>query len=247
MDLIKTKSFKLAIRIKGSKKSKKLAILIPGRLDTKDYANFISHAEYLANKGFFAISFDPPGTWDSPGNIDIYSTTNYIKAVNELIEYFGNRPTLLLGHSRGGSVAIISSLNPVVTSMVLVMASYGTPSPPSDESKQAGFQEELRDLPPGSSKTSGQKIFLLPLAYWKDGKKYNPLQVLKKSLKPKLIIYGNCDEFTSVNKVKDVYNKIPEPKMIKEICSNHDYRYHPTAIKEVNNAIGQFLDRFQND
>ena len=92
MDLIKTKSFELAILAKGNRDSKKLAILIPGRLDTKNYANFISHAEYLASRGFFAVAFDPPGTWESPGGIDLYTTTNYIKAINELIEYFGNAP-----------------------------------------------------------------------------------------------------------------------------------------------------------
>ena len=64
VNLIKTKSFELAIFSKGDKNSSKLAILIPGRLDTKDYANFVSHADYLADKGFaqYEISnFSKPG------------------------------------------------------------------------------------------------------------------------------------------------------------------------------------------
>ncbi len=60
MNLIKTKSFELAVNTKGNEHSNKIAILLPGRLDTKDYACFDSHIEYLARKGFFAISFDPP-------------------------------------------------------------------------------------------------------------------------------------------------------------------------------------------
>lgn len=245
MDLIKTKSFELAILSRGNKDSEKLAILIPGRLDTKDYANFISHAEYLANRGFFALAFDPPGTWESPGGIGLYTTTNYLKAIDELIEYFGNKPTLLLGHSRGASVAILASMsNPAVVGIVLVMANYGTPTTPSEDAIQKGFQVSYRDLPPGTSKTKEQKEFALPIAYWKDGERYNPVQAFKKCTKPKLLIYGTQDEFTSPNTVKELYEAIPEPKMIKEVDSNHDYRYHMGIIEEVNTEIGLFLDRY---
>ncbi len=245
MDRIKTKSFELAIFARGDEKSKKLAILIPGRLDTKDYTNFVSHVKYLANRGFFALAFDPPGTWDSSGEIDTYTTTNYIKAINELIEYFGGRPTLLLGHSRGGSVAMLTSMsNPAITGIILIMANYGMPTAPSEKAKQKGFQISYRDLPPGASKSSEQKKFSLPISYWKDGEHYNPLQALKECTKPKLLIYGTRDEFTSTKEVRQIYENIPEPKMILKIDSGHGYRYHSRVIAEVNKAIGKFLKSF---
>src|SRR6188472_3031779 len=109
--IIKTKSFELGVYTAGDKDSLKLAILIPGRLDTKDYVNFVSHAKYLSGRGFFVVGFDPPGTWESPGTTDLVTTTNYIKAIDELIEYYGNKPTLLLGHSRGGAAATLASID----------------------------------------------------------------------------------------------------------------------------------------
>src|SRR3989338_3368795 len=155
MNRIKTKSFELAVLVRGNKNSKKLALLIPGRLDTKDYAHFVSHAEYLADQGFLAVAFDPPCIWESSGDIKIYTTTNYIRAINELIEYFGNKPTLLLGHSRGGSAAMLASMsNPAIIGIVVIMANYGPPTPPNDEAKQNGFLVSYMDLPPGTSKTS---------------------------------------------------------------------------------------------
>lgn len=244
MEIIKTKSFELSIFTKGDKNSTKLAILLPGRLDTKDYGNFTSHADYLGKKGFLVVAVDPPGIWGSPGEIDLYSTTNYIKAVNELIEYFGNKPTLLLGHSRGAAVSIFVSLsNPNVIGIVLVLANYGEPTPPSRDSLQKGFQISHRDLPPGTSKTKEQKEFLLPLSYWEDGKKYNAGQSLKKCTKPKLLVYGTKDEFTPTKEVEELYKTIPEPKMIKMIDSVHDYRYYSEAIKETEEAVGQFLTK----
>src|SRR3989344_8097436 len=128
MERIRTQFFELAANIKGNKDSKKLALALPGRLDTKDYACFTSHIEYLARKGFLAVSFDPPGTWESPGGIELFTTTNYIKAVNELIEYFGNKPTFLLGHSRGAAVSILAgTANPHVKGFVAIMAAYDGP------------------------------------------------------------------------------------------------------------------------
>lgn len=245
MDIVKTKSFELAVLSRGDKNSSKLAILLPGRLDTKDYINFVSHAEYLASRGFFALSFDPPGTWESLGGIELYTTTNYIKAVNELIEHFSNRQTLLIGHSRGAAVAILASMaNPAIIGIIPIMPNLGAPTAPEKENIKKGFFRSYRDMPPGTSKTVEQKEFNLPITYWTDGQKYNPTDALKKCTKPKLLVYGTDDEFTPVEVVKKSFEFVPEPKMIKEVASDHDYRYHPEVIREIEEEIGRFIDRY---
>lgn len=244
MQLIKTKSFELAINTKGNPSSEKVAICIPGRLDTKDYANFTSHLEYLADNGFYAIAFDPPGTWESPGRIELFTTTNYIKAVDELIEYFGNKPTLLLGHSRGGAVSVLASTNPNVIGIVLVMAAYGDPTPPDQEEVKQGFKVSYRDLPPGDKKTEEQKRFELPVNYWTDGEKHNVMVTLKNCTKPKLLFSGTNDEFYTPSEIQEIYDAIPEPKMLHELNSDHDYRRHHEIIDEVNEVTGQFLDKY---
>lgn len=105
MKTVRTKTFELAVCAKGDPRSSKLALVLPGRLDTKSYIHNTRLVDYLASRGYFALSFDPPGTWESPGDITLYTTTNYLKAVDELIEYFGGKPTLLAGHSRGGTIS----------------------------------------------------------------------------------------------------------------------------------------------
>lgn len=242
MGIIKTKSFELAVNTKGDKNSEKIAILLPGRLDTKDYANFVSHLEYLAGKSFYTVAFDPPGTWESPGGIELFTTTNYLKAVNELIEYYGNKPTLLLGHSRGGNVTILASTNPCVIGIILVMSSYEAPTPP--ESVNGDFQMEHRDLPPGNKRTKEQKEFALPLNYFKDGEKFNPLAILKDCKKPKLLFSGTDDKYYTPKEIQEIYESIPEPKMLHELNSDHSYRRHPEIVEEVNKIIGEFLDRY---
>lgn len=244
MQIIKTKSLELAIISAGDEKSDKLAIVIPGRLDTKDYAQNPSHIEFLASKGYFAISFDPPGTWDSPGPIDLFSTTNYIKAVNELIEFYGSKPTLLMGHSRGGTVSMLAApLNEKVTAMISVNSSYGGAST-EDKPIPGETHPSYRDIPPGSARTKQQKRFDLGYAYFEDSDKYNALNELSKSSKPKLFFYGNQDNITPAEEVKHMYEVSLEPKMIHELNSEHDYRLHPEIIDEVNKVVGEFLDKY---
>ena len=243
MNMLKTKSFELAVYAKGDPESPKLAIIVPGRLDTKDYVHNTSLVGYLASRGYFALSFDPPGTWESPGDIALYTTTNCIKAVEELIAHFGNKPTLLAGHSRGGTVAmLVGPGNPHVTHLVAIFSYYGAPSDPEPERIEHGALVSYRDLPPGTEKTKERKRFDLPLNYFEDGKQYNALPGLKNCTKPKLFFYGMQDIMNDPEEVKKAFAESAEPKMIQAVDSEHDYRYHPEAIEEVNRVIGEFLD-----
>lgn len=245
MNTIKTKSFELAVYARGDESSPKLAVVIPGRLDTKDYVHCISHVDYLSSKGYFALSFDVPGTWNSPGDIKEYSTTTYLKCLYELIEHFGNKPTLLVGHSRGGTVTMLASSNKAVEGIVAIMATYGDPEPPDPKKLKAEYEVSYRDLPPGKVRTKEQKEFHLPTNYFVDSAKYDPVAVLRQLTKPKLLVYGDQDSFTEQSEVEEVYKNIPEPKMKKLVHSPHDYRLLPDVLEEINQTIGIFLGRYE--
>jgi pimeloyl-ACP methyl ester carboxylesterase len=202
-----------------------------------------SHTDYLAQNGFYAVSFDPPGTWESPGDISLYTMTNYIQAVNELIAHFGNRPTLLVGHSRGSSIAtLIGISNPHVEAFVSVMCSL---SPSAYTSlgenitwQQTGYQDEYRDPPGGGPETKHLK---LPYSFYQDQRRYDLKDGLQTCTKPKLFIYGTRDEIATPQKVKSLYDVASSPRQIYELNSDHDYRLHPHLITEVNDAIGSFV------
>lgn len=244
MEIIKTKSFELAIYAKGNPNSQKLAIVLPGRLDTKDYFHLTSLVDYLSTKDYFALSFDPAGTWESPGSIGLYTNSNTINSVEELIEYFGNKPTLLAGHSRGGTIAmLVGPKNQYVTHFISIFSHYGPSGYPDKNKIIEGKVASYRDLPPGKTRTKERKRFDLPIQYFKESEKYNALAGLKNSNKPKLFFYGTKDNLVSKEGVKKAYNESSSPKEIQEINSEHDYRLHPEIVEEVNNKIGEFLDK----
>jgi pimeloyl-ACP methyl ester carboxylesterase len=237
-NFVKTKSFELAVYAKGSEKAEKLALILPGRLDTKDYPHIKSHVDFLAGKGYQAISFDPPGTWESKGGIEIYSMTNYLKAINELVEHLGNKSTLLMGHSRGGTIALLAGTrNDCVTQMVSVF-SHPTPSKPREETREKGFETTWRDDPGNPEK----KIkFDLPFAFFQDALNYNPVEALSKCGKPKLFFLAKRDEITPPQEIREMFKKASEPKRLRELDSTHDYRYKPELIGKVNEEVWEFL------
>ena len=244
MNIINTLSYKIAVNATGDKNASKIAILMPGRLDTKDYANFTSHLDVLAKQGYFAVAIDAPGTWESPGDINEYNTSTYLKTVNQLIDHYGNKPTLLLGHSRGGATAMLASANPAVSGLVVVNSAYGKPSKADPNNVINGYLKESRDLPPGNKRTKEQKIFKLPLKYFEDGAKHDPILALQLFKKPKLIVHGTKDEFVGITRVKEIYATLASPKMFIQINSAHDYRLYPSAISKVNSALEDFLVRY---
>jgi pimeloyl-ACP methyl ester carboxylesterase len=238
---IKTKSFNLAVFQKGLLDSKKLALVLPGRLDTKDYPHMRSHVNFLASKGYLAISFDPPGTWESKGDLSIFTTTNYIKAIRELINYFGNKPTLLVGHSRGGSIAIIAGIKfQEVEKFISIMGKASYKNDKYPEWERNGTKLHVRDAPLDYNEKT--KSFDLSYEFVKESWRYDPTNNLKKCKKPKLFIAGIKDNMVDKSIVHELYNISSEPKQIHIIDSEHDYRKDEKIIQEVNKLIENFID-----
>lgn len=246
MSLVKTDSFQLAIYSKGNPNSEKLALVLPGKLDTKDYSHMKSHVNYLVKMGYFALSFDPPGTWESPGDIKLYTMTNYLKAINELIGYYGNKQTFVIGHSRGGSMAIIAgATNPHVSAFVSIMSSFfkgGFQEKGDDSWREKGYIESMRDLPPGGGPK--EKRFELPYSFFKDQVKYDLTEEILSSAKPKLFFLGKQDTLVPPSRIRGTYELFIEPKELYELDSDHDYRLNEKLIEEVNNVVGDFLKKY---
>lgn len=244
---INTKSFMLATYARGDSNAKKIALVLPGQLDTKDYPHMRSHVDFLSSQGFFALSFDPPGTWESGDDISQYTMTNYLKAINELINYFDNKPTFVMGHSRGGSMATLAGItNPDVIAFAAVMSTY-TYNPDintryrDEEWKTSGVKDSYRDLPSDPNKN---RLFKLPYSFVEDSMQYDMLDGLKQYIKPKLFFLGIHDAMIKPEVVRKAYGAAAEPKQLYELDSDHDYRWHPELINEVNRVVGDFLQRY---
>lgn len=242
---IKTENFELAVYAEGDEHADKLALVIPGRLDSKDYAHNKALVTLLATKGYYALSFDPPGVWESPGGIELFTTSNYLKAVHELIEHFGCRPTLLVGHSRGGTVSMLAGPREECVEGIIAIMSHNEPSEAKPSSVEAGYETSFRDMPPGDTKTPEQKEFKLPINYFIDGKQYDALEALKSYNKPKLFFYGLSDTTNTPAQVKEIFTAAAEPKVLCELDSTHNYRRNPVIVEAVSEKVADFVEELK--
>lgn len=247
MRFIKTPSFNLAVYSQGDPNAQKFALVIPGKCDSKDFAHMHSHVDVLATKGFFALTFDPPGTWESDGDITLYTMTNYLEAIDELIEHFGNRPTLLVGHSRGGKMAMIAGTRtPSIVAYVSIMSSLSgkEDSKPEDKQwKEKGYDTTYRSLPPGNLPRTEE--FKLPYSFYEDQIRYFLTSEIKNCTKPKMFVVGTKDTIAPQEKVKNTYSALSEPKEIHEVDSDHDYWFHPEIMDEINRLLGEFIEKYR--
>ncbi len=144
-----------------------------------------------------------------------------------------------MGHSRGGSTAMLAgALNGHVTHILAAM-SHDAPSTMLPSTRKVGFQVESRDIPSG-----GRRRFLLPVNYFDDAEKYDIHKLITKCTKPKLFIYSANDKNVYPREVKELYGRASPPKEIYGIESEHNYRLNPKAIRDVNRIIGEFLDKY---
>ncbi len=246
MSMIQTKSFRLATYSQGDETSEKFALVIPGKVDSKDFAHMHSHVEYLASKGFHAVSFDPPGTWESEGDFSLYTMTNYFKAIDEVIEYFGNKKTLLVGHSRGAKITYIAGTrNPYIVAYAAIMGRL----PEKEDIKQVdekwqrdGYHSTLRALPPGTGPRV--KEFRLPYAFYEDEITYYLTPEIRNCTKPKMLVLGKKDTIVLPEQVQKVYAALSEPKELHEVDSDHDYWLYPEIIDEINTLLGNFVEKY---
>jgi len=234
---IRTKNFGLSIYKQGNEEFEKIAIVLPGKFDSKDYANIKGHVDYLAQNGYLAISFDPPGTWESDGDISDYTMTNYIQAVEEVIVYFGNKPTVAIGHSMGGSMAMFAAINnPNVIGFVAIMSPYKFDHL-VDRIESAISKRDLPNNP------KEERIYNVPKTFFEDVLKYNAVDGLMELKKPKLFISGDNDTTITPSTISEVFEVSAEPKELISVKSDHDYRNNSEKIEEINTIILGWLKR----
>ena len=185
-----------------------------------------------------------PGTWESGGDIALYSTTNYLSAISELIAHYGNRPTFVLGHSMGGTMAMHTAVtNPAVVALAALMSDPSFVPDASDTERLAkweasGSKRSYRDLP-GNRQATRQ--FKLPYAFSEDARQYSAVNGLQTLVTPKLFVAGKQDTLITPEVVKLCYELSAEPKSFATLDTGHDYRRDEAAIRAANVLLDNFL------
>ncbi len=239
--IIKVAGFDISVCIKWDVNAVKLAIIIPWKLDTKDYKHIQSHQDFLSKKGFLTVSFDWPWIWGGWWNIEDYTTTNNIKVINWLIEYFGNKKTILIWHSKGWNLAmLVWTENESVLWFVLIMSPWFEKDKKRfpDLKRKKNWYISYRDNPKWWELVS----FDLPYSILEDEVIYCVKDSLKKHQKKAFFIVWKQDTIIDPKLVKNLFEISSGVKEYFEIDAIHDYRKDLKMVNEVNNIIWKFVD-----
>lgn len=217
----------------------KLALLLPGYVESPGYRHLIVIDNKLRNLGYTTIRVDACDLWQTGDGYN-YTTTNYINQVKEIIDsYLPKNPTeiVLIGHSLGVLVAAyVGTLYKEVTGVICI-------SPPislnrSDYKWIDGFRTSKKDLPDNSSQF---RELTIPVSFVEDRKQYSIINSLKKINKNTLIIIGEQDP--SLSEVKRVVKDLGLTHCIKIEDMGHDFRQSEELCSRVASEIEKFLQK----
>lgn len=242
MHLVQLHLWKIATYIDWDINAQQLLLCLPWFLDSGNYAHMQAHRAHFADRGYLCVSFDPPGTFASPWDISLYTVTNYLHAIHELIAHFWNRPTIVLGHSLWGTMALLASFdNDAITQTISIMSPYDLKTRFEkfvwSSRQQTGQRTGERDRP-NSEKIRNYNIWY---QFAEDACQYSMREQLSTSTKPKLFISWTQDKVSTSEAMKTWYALAWAPKSFHTISSEHNYRHVPEAIDEVNRIVENFL------
>lgn len=215
----------------------KLAILLPGYIESPDYNHLIVIDKKLSDLGYIVARVDACNLWLT-GDTNNYSTTNYINQVLQIINsYLPQNPSeiILIGHSLGCLVALhIGKICPQVTKVICL-------SPPvaldkSDHKWVDGFRVSKKDLPNNPTEF---REFSVPFSFVNDRKQYSIIKLLNGFNKPFLIITGENDSL--LPEVEELVKNQNIKNYIKIKNMGHDFRQSDELCNQVASEIEEFI------
>lgn len=242
---LQTKQFSIDAYVRGDSNAEHSALILPGFLDTKDYFHLRSHVDSLAEQGYYALGIDFPGTWQSSGDIADYTITNCLNVTQEIVSML-DRPTLLVGHSNGGRLALqIASENSQITGVIAIMSPLhvlcsNNQTERMQQWKAAGTRLIKMDMPNNPER---HKEFKVPYSFLLNSEKYPVTQYIKSVKQPKLFIAGKRDQVITPAEVEESFRLASEPKKYELIDADHNYRKEPKAVVKVNHLITDFAEQ----
>ena len=218
----------------------KLALLLPGYLDSPDYLHFIVIEKKLINSGYSVERVDACNLWKT-GDVNKYNLTNYLGNITNIIDsYKSQNPQeiVLIGHSFGGAVAIIAgSIFPEITKVIGLCPAVSFDKS-NDKWSATGIRSSKRDLPDNPSEF---REFNIPMSFVEDRNKYSISDSLKKINKPLMILMGMLDDKVLPKDIEDAMKDAMTPYIVGMENMGHNFRQTEKEASKVADEIEKFL------
>ncbi len=237
----------------GDTQSKKFVVLMPGFLDSKDYPHLKELGKKLAENDWLAIGFDALGVWESKAPIELYSMTNWLSELEQLIawskkQYPSIQTVVLMGHSMGGKLSLhYAATHPEIKAIVSIMGGPDFVRAETYQRRKAQWKSEWIHTSRRDAPEDPQRVveFALPFIFVEDSEKHILSKICTQISSPTLLIAAQDDQIVPAIQMKEISKMLPDDRVELTVFPNmtHDYRKTPTDIVRVNQAILHFLEK----
>lgn len=219
----------------------KLALLLPGYLDSPDYLHMLTFEKGLKEMGYVVERLDPCNLWKY-GDVENYTITNFIKQIKERIDFYKDQnpeEIVLIGHSNGAFTSLVAGARiPEVTKIIALC-----PPPNKDGSEHKwvnGVRVSKRDLPDNPNEF---REFAIPDTHIKDAIQYSAVEDVKKIHKPIMIFIALDDTVVKPEWTEEIVSNANNPYVVRQPDMGHDFRFSQKECDIVFSEIKKFLEK----
>jgi pimeloyl-ACP methyl ester carboxylesterase len=214
------------------------AVLLPGFLDGRHDPALTGLSQALQAAGITAVTFDPRGTWSSPGDPADVAPTRQLADLGRLLDRHAAERTILIGHCYGALLAALAAAaDPRVTDVVALMPTRCFIWPEDYDPAKDTWRDDGERL----FVRTGQRI-TVPYSAVRDALGYDLPATLAGLRQRILFVAGERDELIGVEPVRRLHAECGSPgKRLAVLPVQHDFRELPAEIELVSRTILDWL------
>jgi alpha-beta hydrolase superfamily lysophospholipase len=166
----------------------------------------------LCKSGIAVLRFDYTGIGKSEGTFTDSNYSMYLDDLDSAFEFLSNEfkaPSLYIGHSLGGCIAIESACS---NKAVKAVAVIGTPAEPSTLAKKLKNTRERAIREGTGTANIGGIDFDFKPEFFEDLEKHNLKSCIENLNKPLLILHSPVDTYASIENASKIFTAAKHPK-----------------------------------
>jgi len=203
----------------------------------KDLAPANRIAKELNNNGIAVLRFDFTGLGKSDGE---FANTNFSSNVADLIaavDYMRDTfeaPSLMIGHSLGGTATLLAALE---VPEVKAVATIGSPSNSTNIFKQFGSAVDTIEQQGEADVQLAGRSFKVKKQFIDDAKGQNITEAVARLKKPLLVIHSPIDDTVSVDHAAAIFMAAKHPKSFLSLDKGDHLLFTPGTAEYAAKSI----------
>jgi uncharacterized protein len=207
---------------------------------------FVKTSNLLTEKGYLVIRFDYKGCGESSGEYGSNRLSDLIEQSEAIIQFaYDELPVkelILLGHSLGGAVALLTAINDIRVSRLIQWAAVGNPAL---DIKRIFGEDRLSEL--GEKEVVDFNGYSFYQTYFESLAEFQPLEVCHSFSGDVLLAHGSADQdipYHYMNEYKSKY--LQRERGTVEALSIENGKHTFSSARQFNQLINgtiQWLER----